>query len=49
MFILGAEAACLFLKSFDWKQYQQDRIRMQEILNEKQKPEAIENKSKDNS
>ena len=49
MFIRGAEAACLFLKTFDWKQYQQDRIRMQEILNEKQRPEAIENKSKDNS
>ena len=39
MFIRGAQAACGFLQAFDWKEYQKERIKMQETLNEKQKPE----------
>ena len=39
MFVKGARAACDFLKGFDWAAYQQERIQMQTILNEKQAPE----------
>ena len=39
MFVKGARAATEFLKTFNWVQYQQERIEMQTILNDKQKPE----------
>ncbi len=41
MFIRGAEAACDFLMGFDWIKYQEERINMQIVLNEKAVPEAI--------
>jgi NTE family protein len=39
MFIKGARAATDFLKTFDWPEYQRERIRMQTFINEKQRPE----------
>lgn len=39
MFIRGAQTACGFLLSFDWKDYQKERIKMQQVLNEKNLPE----------
>lgn len=40
MFIKGAEAACDFLINFNWIQYQDERTKMQMVLNEKAVPEA---------
>ena len=45
MFIKGAEAACDFLMAFDWIKYQEERIKMQIVLNEKAVPEAIKQHS----
>jgi len=41
MFIKGAQAASDFLLNFDWVKYQQERINMQIVLNEKVVPETI--------
>jgi NTE family protein len=41
MFIRGAQAAKDFLMHFDWRKYQEERITMQVILNQKQKTEEI--------
>jgi len=39
MFVKGARAATEFLKTFNWEQYQQERVEMQTVLNDKQRPE----------
>ncbi len=39
MFVKGARAATDFLKKFNWLEYQQERIQMQTLLNDKQRPE----------
>lgn len=41
MFIRGAEAARDFLLTFDWRKYQEERIQMQIVLNEKNAPEEV--------
>jgi NTE family protein len=42
MFIRGAQAACGFLQAFKWADYRAERIKMQQILNERQEPEKME-------
>ncbi len=41
MFIRGAQAASDFLMNFDWVKYQEERIKMQMVLNEKYVPEPV--------